>query len=110
MPIVRRQIARAADDLGIDAATVGPSPEIEALAAKLPPPAPSQTDREAFARMSPDERSEMIRSMVERLADRLEENPDDLEGWLRLARAYEVMGETDKANDARARADALLDR
>jgi len=45
--------------------------------------------------------------MVQRLADRLQENPDDLSGWQRLARAYEVLGETEKAKDAHARVEAL---
>jgi cytochrome c-type biogenesis protein CcmH len=30
----------------------------------------------------------------------LKQNGDDVEGWLRLIRAYMVMGERDKANDA----------
>jgi cytochrome c-type biogenesis protein CcmH len=46
----------------------------------------------------------MIRGMVDRLAARLEQNPNDKEGWARLARAYDVLGETDKAAAARARA------
>jgi cytochrome c-type biogenesis protein CcmH len=62
---------------------------------------------EAAAEMSAEERGQMIRSMVERLAARLEDQPDDREGWLRLGRAYEVLGEPDKARDARARAEAL---
>ncbi|WP_223291766.1 tetratricopeptide repeat protein [Defluviicoccus vanus] len=48
----------------------------------------------------------MIRSMVERLATRLQQNPDDRQGWLRLASAYDVLGETAKAAEARARAAA----
>jgi cytochrome c-type biogenesis protein CcmH len=54
--------------------------------------------------MSPEQRQAMVRSMVERLAARLDQNPDDKEGWARLAHAYDVLGETDKANAARARA------
>jgi cytochrome c-type biogenesis protein CcmH len=42
----------------------------------------------------------MIRGMVERLATRLKQNGDDVEGWLRLVRAYMVMGERDKAVSA----------
>jgi cytochrome c-type biogenesis protein CcmH len=42
----------------------------------------------------------MIRGMVERLATRLKQNGDDVEGWLRLVRAYMVMGDTDKAKSA----------
>jgi cytochrome c-type biogenesis protein CcmH len=44
--------------------------------------------------------------MVDRLASRLKQNPDDKEGWARLAHAYDVLGETDKAQAARARAAA----
>ena len=54
--------------------------------------------------MSPDERQAMIRGMVERLAARLDQNPNDKEGWTRLAHAYDVLGEPDKAAAARARA------
>jgi cytochrome c-type biogenesis protein CcmH len=46
----------------------------------------------------------MIRTMVERLAARLEANPDDADGWQRLARAYAVLGDTQKAEAATARA------
>ena len=34
---------------------------------------------------------------MERLAERLEENPNDLNGWRRLLRAYRVLGEKEKA-------------
>ncbi len=44
----------------------------------------------------------MIGQMVEGLAARLEEQPDDLEGWQRLARSYEVLGEPKKAAGAKA--------
>jgi cytochrome c-type biogenesis protein CcmH len=55
--------------------------------------------------MTESDRNTMIRGMVERLATRLKDNADDVEGWLRLTRAYMVLGEPDKArsavNDAR---------
>jgi cytochrome c-type biogenesis protein CcmH len=44
----------------------------------------------------------MIHSMVDRLATRLKQNGDDVEGWLRLVRAYMVMGDRDKAKSAQA--------
>jgi cytochrome c-type biogenesis protein CcmH len=50
--------------------------------------------------MSETERGAMIRGMVERLAIRLKQNGDDVEGWLRLVRAYMVMGDHDKAKNA----------
>jgi cytochrome c-type biogenesis protein CcmH len=54
----------------------------------------------AARQMSETERSAMIGGMVERLAGRLKQNGDDVEGWLRLVRAYIVMGNRDKAKDA----------
>jgi cytochrome c-type biogenesis protein CcmH len=49
----------------------------------------------------------MINSMVERLAARLEQQPDDVDGWTRLARSYIVLNQPDKARDAYARAARL---
>jgi len=57
----------------------------------------------AARQMSPEDRDVMIRAMVARLAERLEGAPDDLAGWRRLARAYAVLGEVDKARAARER-------
>ena len=70
-------------------------------------PAPSAADVEAASRMSATDRDQMIRSMVERLADRLKENPDDLAGWQRLANAYAVLGETEKADVAKKKIESL---
>lgn len=50
--------------------------------------------------MNEADRGAMIRGMVDRLATRLKQNGDDVEGWLRLVRAYMVMGERDKAVSA----------
>jgi cytochrome c-type biogenesis protein CcmH len=50
--------------------------------------------------MNEADRSAMIRGMVDRLASRLKQNGDDVEGWLRLVRAYMVMGDRDKAKSA----------
>lgn len=107
LPLVTQQIERAAEAIGVDPASIEPSSEARALAEAAALPAPTQADRDAAAAMSDQEREAMIRSMVDRLADRLAADPGDLAGWQRLARAYEVLGETDKAEDARARAEAL---
>jgi cytochrome c-type biogenesis protein CcmH len=72
-------------------------------------PGPSASDVAAAASMSDDERREMVRGMVARLADRLRENGDDVEGWLRLVRAYVVLGDRDKAKSAAADARRALD-
>jgi cytochrome c-type biogenesis protein CcmH len=70
------------------------------------PAGPTAQDVTAAQSMSPEERQAMIRGMVDRLAARLEQNPNDKDGWARLAHAYDVLGETDKAQAARARASA----
>lgn len=105
---VQEQIARAAGELGVEIASLEPSAAARALGAPAGPVAPrlAPGDADAIEQMSDEQREAMIRSMVERLASRLETNPDDRDGWLRLARAYEVLGEADKAEQARARAEA----
>jgi cytochrome c-type biogenesis protein CcmH len=50
--------------------------------------------------MAAPDRDAMIRGMVDRLATRLKQNGDDVEGWLRLVRAYMVMGDLEKAKAA----------
>ena len=57
-----------------------------------------------MAGASADDRQAMINAMVERLAARLEQQPNDVEGWTRLGRSYMVLGQPDKARDAYARA------
>ncbi len=49
-----------------------------------------------------------ISAMVAGLAARLKTQPDDLEGWQRLVRAYSVLGDTDKSEAALADARAAL--
>ncbi len=63
-------------------------------------PGPTADDMAAAEDMGADERGEMIAGMVERLAGRLAEDGKDLEGWLKLARAYVVLGEPGKAREA----------
>jgi cytochrome c-type biogenesis protein CcmH len=47
--------------------------------------------------------------MVARLAGQLEDNPDDIDGWLRLGNAYLVLGQSADARTAFLRADGLVD-
>lgn len=65
-------------------------------------PGPSEEQVAAAREMSPTDRAQMIDRMVKGLAERLEKNGRDLEGWLRLVRAYKVMG---READARAALD-----
>ena len=55
-------------------------------------PGPTRDQVAAARAMSPQQRRAMINATVGRLAARLRDNPKDLAGWLRLARAYAVMG------------------
>ena len=58
----------------------------------------------ATANASPEERQAMIEAMVARLAARLEQQPDDVEGWARLGRSYMVLNQPGKAEIALAHA------
>jgi cytochrome c-type biogenesis protein CcmH len=62
-----------------------------------PEPSPTQEDIKNANDMSEKERKFFIRSMVDRLAERLKSEPNDLNGWRRLARAYRVLGEKQNA-------------
>lgn len=69
---------------------------------------PDANDVAAAAEMTPEERQDFIQSMVARLGARLADNPDDFDGWLRLARAQSVLGETDAARGALRNAELLV--
>jgi len=62
----------------------------------------------AAAQMSPDQRKEMIRGMVARLAEQMKSDSSNVDGWLRLVRSYMVLGERDKAVAAAANARRAL--
>jgi cytochrome c-type biogenesis protein CcmH len=49
----------------------------------------------------------MVSNMVARLAANLEDDPDNADGWLQLARSYEVLEQPSDAEAAYARAAAL---
>jgi cytochrome c-type biogenesis protein CcmH len=63
-------------------------------------PGPKAADVAAAAEMSPEQREGMIRGMVARLAERLKQDGSDVDGWLRLVRAYIVLGDKEQARAA----------
>ena len=69
---------------------------------------PTADDVAAASTMTDTERAEMVQSMVAGLADRLQHDGSDVEGWLRLVRAYVVLGDREKANAAAANARRAL--
>ena len=70
---------------------------------------PSQDDIAAVSELNEEDQGAFIRSMVDGLAARLEENPDDLDGWLRLGRAYDVLGELEESILAYESAQKLIE-
>lgn len=108
LPMLRAQITRAAESLNI--------PVAEAMPQSLPPRQAAAPDAKPAGQSDDLQRNEMVRTMVTSLAEKMKENPGDVDGWLRLARSYSVLREPDKALDAArqaaahgpARADAHL--
>lgn len=72
-------------------------------------PGPSANDVEAAADMTEEERIEMIDGMVAGLASRLENDGGTAAEWIRLIRAYGVLGETGKASEAWTKARAVYE-
>ena len=92
-PFVQQQFAAAASALGI-AAPGGDA------GAQTGARGPSAGQMQAAKDMAPEQRTEMIRGMVDKLAARLAKQPDDVEGWRMLARSYRVLGDNAKAAEA----------
>jgi len=86
----------AADQLGITAPSI-PRKLPSMRTPQSLPSALSVGDVQSANEMTSGERNQFIRSMVQRLATRLEKEPNDLQGWLRLAKSYRVLGENKKA-------------
>jgi cytochrome c-type biogenesis protein CcmH len=95
LPLVKNALARIDEK----------EPSIIALPnSDAAPPAPNASQVAAAAQMAPAERNQMIEGMVARLAQRMAENGSDVDGWLRLIKAYSVLGEREKALSAAAKA------
>lgn len=81
---------------------------IAAVAAvAAPATAPSAASPHADAATRAPTREENV-AMVEKLAQRLKAQPDDLDGWQMLARAYSIMGRNDDSVVAFRRVVALV--
>lgn len=115
LPTVQARIDELSKQLG------RPSPQLveaepaetEGKAAEASSDGAGEISPEAMAKMSDAERRVMIETMVSRLDARLQENPDDPDGWLRLGRSYRVLGDAERSLAALAegarRAPARLD-
>ncbi len=90
LPMVRAALAR-------NGGTPAPAASAPVSA---PPPGPGAADVAAAAQLSGADRAAMIQGMVDRLQARLNADPKDLDGWLRLARAWRVLGDEAKMKAA----------
>ncbi|MGA7713014.1 MAG: c-type cytochrome biogenesis protein CcmI [Rhizomicrobium sp.] len=112
LTMLRDHIAAFSKEGGFDPASVPPSPPsantlnvantamANALHLATPNSAPAALPANAAPPVTTDPRDTMIQAMVQKLADKMEKNPGDAEGWKRLAHAYNVLGQNDKARAA----------
>ena len=106
MALLADNIADAAAKAGIDVAQdaqdgLATQPETGmAISQTSGSAGPSAADMAAAAEMDADDRLAMIEDMVAGLAQRLVDNPQDPDGWQRLARAYDVLGRPAQAAEA----------
>ncbi len=61
---------------------------------------PTKEDVANAATMSGEDRMAMISGMVAQLADKLKDDPANIDGWLRIIRSYAVLGRKDEAAGA----------
>jgi cytochrome c-type biogenesis protein CcmH len=97
---IGKRIGEAAKAAGL------PMPEL----AKGTPAEAQNSDDAAMAAassMPQGAQQDMIAGMVAKLAARMQTEPGDVDGWMRLGRAYAVLGDREKAADAYGRAAAL---
>lgn len=80
---------------------------LKQTATAAPGPTPEQV--QAAGDMSASDQQAMIRGMVDGLAAKLEADPKNLDGWLRLIRARVVLKEADLAQSALEKARATFD-
>jgi cytochrome c-type biogenesis protein CcmH len=105
LPDLRQRTAALAQELGLDPDRAVPASrpaaaEIEGPDGATGPRGPSAEQMRAAEAMSPAERQEMIRGMVAGLVARLEQQPDDIEGWRMLGRSWAALGEAAKSAEA----------
>jgi cytochrome c-type biogenesis protein CcmH len=98
---MREQIAKGIEQAANDGGMTAP-----AMPKGVPAPPATVADSRspdrmaAAAQTTPAQRRAMIRGMVAQLAATLRTEPNDLDGWMQLGRAYAVLGEINKASDA----------
>jgi cytochrome c-type biogenesis protein CcmH len=96
---LRRNIEQVATRNKIDLAGRLPQPgAAPAAQAGIPGPTPEQLA--AASAIPPGQQDEMVKAMVQRLADKLASNPKDEDGWIRMMRSRMVLDQRNKASEA----------
>ena len=98
LPDLQKDLNLAAESAGIE-----PTQVVTTTA----PPGPTAQDMAAADELSDEDRAAFVASMVERLEQKLEDDPTDVDGWMRLGRAKTVLGDFAAAADAYGRAAKL---
>lgn len=93
---------------GIEELAMRAGVEYTLPAAAAPLAGPSAEDVQNAAQMTPEERQDMVRGMVAQLSERLDTEGGSAAEWARLIGAYGVLGEADKAADAKAHAQEIF--
>ncbi|SJZ64611.1 c-type cytochrome biogenesis protein CcmI [Consotaella salsifontis] len=93
----RTAINALSTELGLDSESNGAPPPDRSASAAQAMPEPSAADMAAAAELSATDRQAMIKGMVAQLAEKLDTQPNDVEGWKRLIRSYAVLNDRDSA-------------
>jgi cytochrome c-type biogenesis protein CcmH len=100
-PQVRDAAVRIARQNNIDLGDRLPPPrQAPPSTATAAIPGPTREQMEAAKGIPPGEQDAMVRAMVDRLANRLRQNPRNVEGWIQLMRSRMVLNESDAAREA----------
>jgi cytochrome c-type biogenesis protein CcmH len=98
-PQVRQAAVEIAGRAHIDiAGRLPPAPETASATAAIPGPTPEQM--QSASAIPPSQQDQMVRSMVARLAARLQQNPHDESGWVQLMRSRMVLHDQAAARGA----------
>ncbi len=77
-----------------------PTLKVQLRSLGVKPPQLSKEMVESVGAMSEEDKAAFIRSMMDRLAARLEESPNDPQGWMMLARSHLAQGNEEEAISA----------
>lgn len=100
-PQVREAAVRIASQNNIDLGDRLPPPrQAPPSTATAAIPGPTREQMEAAKGIPPSQQDAMVQAMVDRLANRLRQNPRNAEGWIQLMRSRMVLNDPNAAREA----------